>query len=327
MARSALRLPEGEGTRLSDRAPLVGVVVVNWRRRDVTLACLAALGHLDYPSWRLFLVDNGCSDFSADEVADEFPGGVYLSSAANLGFAGGSNLGMRAALADGAEFVWFLNNDAAPEPVALSELVAAAEAAPALSIVGAKILRGDDPRRIDSVALAVDLRTGRVLLVGHDEEDRGQSDALARVDAVTGCAMLVRRDACERLGGFDESFFSYLEDADLCLRARRAGFGVAFAPRARVLHDRPAASRGRQSVASLYYTTRNHVRLLDRHAGSLRRPWLRAAAVLALNTAYAARPAAGTLSERLAAVWRGALDYRRGIGGASWRAAPGRDGT
>jgi GT2 family glycosyltransferase len=324
VARGAVRLSEGEGARLREGAPLVGVVVVNWRRRDVTLECLAALARLDYPSRRLFLVDNGCSDFSADEVAASLPGGAYLSSEANLGFAGGSNLGMRAALADGAAFVWFLNNDAAPEPAALAELVAVAEATPALSIVGAKILRKDDPRRIDSAALAVDLRTGRMLLVGHDEEDRGQYDALSRVDAVTGCAMLVRREACERLGGFDESFFSYLEDADLCLRARRAGFGVAFAPRARVLHDRPAASRGRQSVASLYYTTRNHLLLMRRHGAGLRWPRLRAAAVLALNVAYAARPGAGTARERLGAVWRGALDYRRGAGGASFEVAPSR---
>jgi GT2 family glycosyltransferase len=287
----------------------------------VTLACLEALACLDYPSWRLVLVDNGCADFTADEIARRFPGGLYLRSETNLGFAGGSNLGMRSALAAGAAFVWFLNNDAAPERTALTELVSAAEGPPAAAIVGAKILRRDAPRRIDSVALGVDLRTGRMLLVGHDEDDRGQYDGLSRVDAVTGCAMLVERAACEKLGGFDESFFSYLEDADLCLRARAAGLGVAFAPRARVLHDRPAASRGRQSVASLYYTTRNHLLLLGRHAGGLGWPRLRAAAVLALNAAYAARPAPGSLAERLGAVWRGALDYRRGVGGASWRPA------
>jgi GT2 family glycosyltransferase len=297
--------------------PRVGIVVVNWCRRDATLACLRALADLDYPARRLVLVDNGCRDFSAAELDLLAPASEYVRSDRNLGFAGGSNLGMRRALAGGVRYVWFLNNDAEPEPRALRESIAVAEGAARPAIVGAKILLKDRPDRIDSVALRLDLCSGRVFLRGHDEKDRGQYDAVGEVDAVTGCAMLVAASACERLGGFDESFFSYLEDADLCLRARAIGLRVAAAPRARVLHDRPVATRGRQSTASLYYATRNHLRLVRRHGkGSAPTRWLRPILVVALNLAYALRAGGGrAAAPRLAAVLRGARDHARGVSG------------
>jgi GT2 family glycosyltransferase len=228
---------------------------------------------------------------------------------------------MRAALADGAEFVWFLNNDAAPEAEALGELVRVAQSDAGIAVVGAKVLLRHDPGRLDSIALHVNLRTGRIYLTGHDEVDRGQYDRLTDTDAVTGCAMLVRRAACEELGGFDERFFAYLEDADLCLRARAAGRRVLAAPRARVLHNRPVAARGRQSVASLYYTTRNHLMLIERHGvGPARRRRLQRAVVVALNCAYALRGRGRMV--RLRAVRRGVRDYRRGVTAGAWTDAP-----
>lgn len=299
--------------------PLVGAVVINWHDRERTLRCVAALRRLAYRNLRLVLVDNGSADFSAAEVEALLPGSRHISPSINLGFAGGANLGMRAALALGADYVWFLNNDAEPEPEALAAMIAVAETDPPAAVVGAKILRRDDPRRIDSVALRIDLRWGRLYLTGHDEIDRGQYDRLAEVAAVTACSMLVGRAACERLGGFDESFFAYLEDADLCLRARAFGLRVAAAPRARVLHDRPSAVEGRQSAASLYYNTRNHLALLDRHdRGGFLAHRVRLAVACALNLAYAARPGSGPRRARLAAVWRGILDYRRGVTGCGF---------
>jgi GT2 family glycosyltransferase len=329
VARGARGLPPRQGAHRGltvgageprEPKPLVGAVVINWHDRERSLRCAAALRRLSFPNLRLVLVDNGSAQFSAAEVERLSPGGRYFPAPINLGFAGGANLGMRAALAFGADYIWFLNNDTEPEPEALAEMIAVAESAPPAAVVGAKILRRDDPRRIDSVALRVDLRWGRLYLTGHDEVDRGQYDHLREVTAVTACSMLVGRAACDKLGGFDESFFAYLEDADFCLRARALGLGVAAAPRARVLHDRASAIEGRQSVTSLYYNTRNHLALLGRHdrGGFLARR-LRLGIACVLNLAYAARRGSGPRRERLAAVWRGMLDYRRGVTGAGWQ--------
>jgi GT2 family glycosyltransferase len=309
------------GARTS--APLVGVVVVNWRTPDATRRCLDAVRQLTYPRCSPVLVDNGCADFSAASLAD-IPGAIYLRSETNLGFTGGSNAGMRAALDGGADWVWFLNSDARPEPAALDELVAVATRAPGAAIAGAKILRGDRPEVLDSAALQVDLQSGRLYLLGHGEVDRGQYDGLTDPVAVTACAMLVSRSACERFGGFATDYFAYMEDADLCLRAREAGWRVALAPRARVLHDRAPAGRGRQSLDSLYYSTRNHLLLLQRHCPGP--PWqrkLQELRVIALSAAYAVR-AGRPPWQALRAVQRGVADFRAnvvGVGAFADRAA------
>jgi GT2 family glycosyltransferase len=304
--------------------PLVGVVVLNWHGRSKTTRCLAALAQLTYPRFFVVLIDNGCSDFDAAEVSGFAPPSRYLRTEDNLGFAGGANLGMREALAAGAEYVWFLNNDAYPEAAALDELVAAVEGADGIAIAGAKIILAGDGGRIDSIALHVDTRSGRVYLQGHNEIDRGQYDHLSDVTAVTGCAMLVVRSACERLGGFDETFFAYLEDADLCLRAHAAGLRVVAVPRARVRHDRPMSTAARQSVASICYTTRNHLMLMHRYgSGGVARRLLRPATIVALNLVYAIRAGGPPLRTRVAAVLRGGADARRGISGKS-READGK---
>jgi GT2 family glycosyltransferase len=286
-------------------------VVVHWGERAVTEQCLRSLASLS-GDWFLVLVDNGCNAFSTEGVAEWTPRATYLRSAENLGYAGGCNLGMREALRRGAEYVWFLNNDAQPDPGAIDELLFVVRGAVAPAIVGAKILRLDDPRRLDSIALRVDLDYGRIYLIGHDEIDAGQYDDWKETEAVTGCAMLVTRQACQELGGFEEDFFAYLEDADLCLRARQRGWRVAVAPRARVYHDRPTATGRRQSITSLYYTARNHLMLMQRHG---RGRWWQAAAVVLLNLAYALRVGGGTDLAPLRAVVQGIRDYRRGLSG------------
>ena len=300
----------------SGGCPLVVAVVLNWFARDVTRRCLAALRGLDYENLAIVLVDNECSEFS-DEVFPPRPPVTYLHSPANLGFSGGCNLGLRQALDGGAEFVWFVNNDAQPEADALRHLVDAATGQPATAVFGAKVLRqGSAPARLDSIAVDVDCDSGRYRLVGHDEIDDGRYDHRGEVDAVTGCALLLRADAARRLGGFDDRYYLYLEDLDLCLRARADGDGVACVPAARVWHDRLPARRGRQSVDSLYYSCRNHFLLMATHGrGGAARRALRNAFILAVNLAYALRGDARQAPRRLRAVLEGARDYARGRSG------------
>jgi len=297
-------------------SPRVGVVIVNWRRPEATRACLQALAAGTFRNWFAVVVDNDAADFDRDALRAQYPDAEYVRSADNVGFAGGSNLGMHLALAHGADWVWFLNDDAAPEPGALAALLAAAPGALRPALLSPKVLRYDRPERIDSIALDLDLVSGRVYLLGHDEIDRGQYDQVREPLAVTGCALLVRRDACERLGGFDASYFAYLEDADFCLRARAAGLRLAVVAPARVRHDRAPATSGRQSTSSLYYACRNHLRVLATHAPQAGwRSQLRAAQVVARYVAFALRGSPAGAAERVAAVRRGARDYLAGITG------------
>jgi GT2 family glycosyltransferase len=294
-------------------APRVVAVVVHWRRPDATRTCLAAIAALEPPGATAIVVDNGSGDFDPAWLAP-YPGAQLVQSATNLGFAGGSNLGMRAALAAGADWVWFLNDDAAPEPAALAALLAAAARPQRPQLLGAKIVQHARPDRLDSVALDLELPSGRARLLGHDEVDLGQYDELREPLAVTGCALLVSRRACEVLNGFEERFFAYFEDADLCLRARRHNLAVATVPAARVRHDRAAAHAGRQSADSLYYSVRNHLVLVALHGP--RAAWLsrlRSARVLARYLAFAAlRGGRDGVRARVDAVLAGYRAYERG---------------
>ena len=227
------------------RAPRVAAVVVNWRRPAATRACLEALAAVGAPGCFPVVVENGSRDFSDADLA-AYPGGQRVVSPVNVGFAAGANLGMRAALAAGADWVWFVNDDALPEPGSLATLLAAAARPPYPQVLGPKIVQAERPERLDSAGIALDLALGTLHLIGHDEVDRGQYDAVAVEPlAVAGCALLVSRRACETLGGFDEAYFSYCEDIDLCLRARQAELPVALVPAARVRHDRPPVGAGR----------------------------------------------------------------------------------
>jgi GT2 family glycosyltransferase len=300
---------------MASGAVRVGAVIVNWRKPAATRACLRALAALEPPGCFPVVVENGSSDFTDAELAGA--GGRRVVSPTNVGFAAGANLGMRAALEAGADWVWFVNDDATPEPGALAALLAASAKPPYPQVLGPKVLQQSRPDRLDSVALDLDLASGHCRLLGHDEVDRGQYDSGPEPIAVTGCALLVSRSACIELGGFEEAYFAYFEDADLCLRARRAGLHVATVPAARVLHDRPAAHAGRQSPASVYYSVRNHLVLVALF--NPQPPWLTRLRSLRIFAGYLAFAALRSSSAAAAvrAARRGLADYQSSRMGAA----------
>ncbi len=296
----------------------VAIVVLNWHGRSDTLLCLRSLAALSYPNWSVILIDNGCREFSASELNALLPGAHYLQTQSNRGFAGGANVGIRHAIEAGADYVLLLNNDAVVEPGALTEMVRVVEAEPLTGVVGAKLLQMDHPGRLEAAGLLVDMRWGRLFEAGFGADDHGQYDHVDDVAAVSGGAMLLSRALCAQLEGFDERYFSYLEDVDLCLRARKAGFGVRLAPRARVHHKGKASTGGGRSELALYYATRNHLMLMREHGvGSSVLRLLRCVVIVALNASYTFRGDWSTQPARLRAVYRGVRDYRRGVVGAA----------
>ena len=198
--------------------PPITAVVVNWNGFEDTRRCVESLRAQD-PSPGIVVVDNGSTDGSAERLAG-LPGPELVRSDRNCGFAGGANLGIRRALEGDAAYVWLVNNDAEAEPGALSALVAAAEAERSVGIVGGVLPEAWGGGRINR-------------WTGVASPAAGPGDKL---DYVTGACMLVRRAVFEQVGLFDEAFFFYFEDADLCLRARRARWRLAVAPEARVRH-------------------------------------------------------------------------------------------
>jgi GT2 family glycosyltransferase len=235
----------------------VEIVVLNWNGWKDTIACLSSLLKQDYPNFNIVVVDNDSSDESTEKIAQSMPSVELIQSGSNLGFGGGCNVGMRAAMSRGADYVWLINSDATADPSALSALVEVANAAPALGSVGSVLFEADT---VDSVQL---WGGGQVRLwTGQCHHQR----APAALDFISGASVLLRCDALRMVGLFDEStFFMYWEDTDLAFRLREAGWGLAVASQSRVWH-KLSASVGQGSPLLDRYFTRSGVRFLRRYA-------------------------------------------------------------
>ncbi len=213
-------------------AERVTVVVLNWNGWRDTVACLESLRRLDVLP-RVIVVDNGSTDGSPDRIRAEAPWARLLELPANRGFSAGMNAGISAALADGPapEHVWVLNNDTLVEPSTLSRMVALADSDATIGIVGSRVVDADGSGRVQAlgggaVNLWLGTTTPYVAL---------PASACA---SLVGASMLLRRSFLHDVGGFDERYFFYLGDTDLSLRARRAGWRLAIAADATVVHRR-----------------------------------------------------------------------------------------
>jgi GT2 family glycosyltransferase len=235
----------------------VAVVVLNWNGWQDTIACLNSLQAQDYPNFHLLVVDNGSTDGSVAKISRAMPSVELLQTGANLGFGGGCNAGIRQALEQGADYVWLINSDATADSHALSAMVRLAEHDPTLGSVGSVLFEAGT---VDQVQL---WGGGRVHLWSGQSRHQLMAGPL---DFVSGASVLLRREALEAVGLFDQAtFFMYWEDTDLAFRLREAGWGLAVAGDSKVWHKQ-SASVGLRSPLLDEYFTRSAIRFLRRHA-------------------------------------------------------------
>jgi GT2 family glycosyltransferase len=246
--------------------PSIWSIIINWKCAEETCACLASLTPTVDPS-TVLVIDNGSDDGSVELIRARFPGVAVLPISSNLGFAKAANIGIAHALERGAGGIFLLNNDTtlAPDTVArLADLLASSDQ---IGVLSAKIFLADQPGRRCSVGglysdqNALDLGSGAL--------DQGQFDQ-AQLDFVYGCAMLLSARMLYAIGGFDERFFMYYEDVDLCLRARAAGYTVALAPDAHVWHLGSRSTSDKPAL-KLFYEARSRQLFYAKHLGGRER--------------------------------------------------------
>ena len=265
------------------------MIVVNWNRKELLRACLCSLRRQSDVTFETIVVDNGSADGSPEMAEQEF-GVRVIRNPENRGFCAANNQGIAAA---SGEFVALLNNDAEAQPGWLAALQRACSQAPDVGMAASKVLVWEDPRRIDKAGHLI-FPDGQNRGRGTGELDRGQYDAEEEVLWPDGCACLYRKQMLERIGGFDEDFFAYGDDAELGLRARIAGWRCIYTPQAVVWHHR-GSTLGKDSARRLELIERNRLLLALKLF-----PW----SLLWLNPFYfAARLAAG-----MAKAGRGAGD-------------------
>jgi N-acetylglucosaminyl-diphospho-decaprenol L-rhamnosyltransferase len=266
--------------------PTLGVVIVSYNTRDLLRACLESLRACTLPL-RVVVVDSASHDDSATLVRAEFAEVELIALDQNVGFAAGTNIGIRhtlgaacgvtdSALNDSQshaaklDFILLLNPDTVVYPGALEALVCFLAAHPRVGMVGPRLLNPDgtvQPAAFRFPTLAMSLLDlfppGEVLpgrlygswWHGRYPQERAGSAPFA-IDHPLGACMLVRRAVVEQVGLLDEAFFMYAEEVDWCYRIRRAGWAIWQVPAAQVMHVGGAATRQfrQRMLVALYHS-------------------------------------------------------------------------
>ena len=187
------------------KKPTVAIIILIWNGREDTVECLESLRSDTFPDKRIIVVDNGSSDDSLAVIKNRFPEVMVIQTGANLGFTGGNNVGIRRAIADGADYVYVLNNDTTVEPDSLRALVDAAERMPTVGLLAPVMHYFDPPRDIWFAGSQIALWKG--MAVHDNSRNPNRNDSPYEVPWVSGCAMLMPARLAFELGGFDDRYF------------------------------------------------------------------------------------------------------------------------
>jgi GT2 family glycosyltransferase len=277
-----------------DAAPRLSIVVVNWNGAAYLGACLASARGAGR---EVVVVDNASSDDSAALVRERFPDVRWLANPANLGFARAANRGLREARG---AYVLFLNPDAQANDAAIEAAVEVLAARPRVGLVGVAIHDAEGVRTptVEPFFSLAALRRPWLARVRAPEGDRP-----VEIDWCHGAFLLGRRADLLELGGFDERYFLYAEDMDLCFRMHASGRSVVYLPQVSVLHEGNRAGRellAERRAAAIFASCLEFHR---RHRGPARTAVLRALAALAFGIRAAAYRLVGSpLAVRYAAL-------------------------
>jgi hypothetical protein len=292
--------------------------IVNYNRADLTFVTVDSLLGLSREAPMMALViDSASTTADLDRLRTELPAQVsFMELAVNRGYGAACNAAIRQASADGAPYVWLLNNDIAFEPGCLRELVRALDDDPNLAAVAPVVVEFDRPDIILSSGMKIGMRFGRVSHRRWGLSVASLPSHVERVDAVEASALLIRTSAAAACGGFDEGFFMYSEDVEWSLRARDHGWALASVSTARVRHR---LSQSSAPLDRIEYMIRNRIRTVRLREGAMGQAtfmaymvfgWLPAYALTRLLFRYGPGPTARTVLRPL--LWNIRDAARRG---------------
>jgi GT2 family glycosyltransferase len=248
----------------------IGVVTVTYNSGSVLEPFLQSLVAQTYRNFILYAVDSGSIDNSIallDAWKDERL--RVIPNESNVGIAEGDNQGIRAALADGCDYILLLNNDVEFEPETFAILVAQLNALDC-DLLAPKILYADRVHIWSAGGTFKVLKGYLGSLKGEGERDCGQYETPVLIHFAPGCCILARNKVFERIGVMDVKYFVYHEDSDFLFRAWRAGLKMSYTPRARIFHKVSSLTGGSKSTFSIRYNARGHVYFMLKNLGVMR---------------------------------------------------------
>jgi hypothetical protein len=250
--------------------PKVVAVVLNWNGLDDTVRCVESLAAIDYSELGVIVVDNGSRVFERGRVTKAFAQAVIIENDKNLGYCGGNNVAIDAALEAGADWIWILNNDVVVEEGALGAMLDCVDHSPRVAAVGGKVFYADRPGVLWMTWGRITWLQSLIDIVGQDCVDGPAYDGKRAVAWLPGCSLMMRADALREIGGFDDNFFAYHEDVDWAARARRHGWELWYTSAARVDHRVHSSSGGESDYGGFrkYLSARNSILYARRHGNA-----------------------------------------------------------
>lgn len=258
----------------------VFIILINWNNYKDTVKCITSLNTLKKSNIEIttVVIDNASTDNSVIILQKEFPTLKIIALPNNEGFTGGNNRGIDYARKHDADYVWFLNNDTVVHPGALVELLHSFQD-PSVGIAGSKIYfmkhfefhkkrykQSELGKVIWYAGGNIDWNNVYGSHRGVDEVDNGQYDVEEETDFVTGCSLMISTVCLDIVKGFDSKYFAFLEDMDLCLKIRNAGYKIMYNPQSLVWHKNAGSTGGPGNKIHQYYMTRNRLLFGFRYA-------------------------------------------------------------
>lgn len=284
--------------------PLLDVVIVSFRSKELLGRCLRSLRENSLPlGMTVTVVDNASGDGTAEMVAEAHPWARLLAQSENLGFGAATNLGFAGG---SGRYLLALNPDAAIEADTLAVLIELMEADASIGCSGPALYREDGSfdhaaRRSFPTplsALGHFSGIGRRLPGGRLADYRAPDVGRGTVDAVNGAFMLLRREAFEAVGGFDQGYWMYMEDLDLSYRLAEAGWSTFYEPSVRAIHTKGGTTDGHRDVRLQIAFHRGMGRFYRKHYAGSRSGAVNAMIYLGVGLKLAAAIAAGTIRAR-----------------------------
>lgn len=249
---------------------LVSIVTVNFNQSSVTRALLSSIFLTNkYQPIEIIVVDNGSKINSVPAWIEKYPEVIFIRSEKNLGFAGGNNLGIKAAKGD---YLFLVNNDTEFTPGVIEQLVNVLEKDTIVGMVSPKIRYFDKPDMLQYMGYTpMNYSTARNSCIGQFETDNGQYDNLTGATGyVHGAAMMIKRECLDNAGLMAENFFLYYEEFDWCERIKKAGYESWLVTGALIYH-KESISVGKVSALKEFFMNRNRILFIRRNAPFLNR--------------------------------------------------------
>jgi GT2 family glycosyltransferase len=289
--------------------PFVVSVILNTNRCQDTLECLASLAQNTYQNHKIIVLDNHSTDGSVAAIRAAFPSVQIIELTENHGYAGNNNVGIKAALDQGADWVFVLNEDTILDPQCLENLISVATSDSRIGIVGPLVYHHNEPGVIQTAGGRLNWYW-KTWHIGQDEPDRKQFVEPHSVEWISGCAILVRRAVIEHVGMLDPRFFYYWEETEWCIRAGKVGWRIIHVPRAKIWH-KGVQRDYRPKPLVTYYGTRNRFLALSKHHAPLVAWAYNGVQIVRTLTSWTIKPKWRHMHQHRNAMWRGTLDFLR----------------